>query len=149
VEVARLNPDDAEYFRDMLAVFAAGFNEDETYLGNQPDDHYIKARLADPNFIALVAKDAVGVFGALTGYVLHKFEQARSELYIYDLAVLESHRRQGIATALIERTQEIARDIGAYVIIIQADYGDVPATTLYSKLGQRESVLHFDISPKE
>jgi aminoglycoside 3-N-acetyltransferase I len=28
---------------------------------------------------------------------------------------------------------------------VQADYGDDPAIALYTKLGRREDVLHFDI----
>ena len=40
--------------------------------------------------------------GALAAYELLKFEAERSEIYIYDLAVLEEFRRRGIATALIE-----------------------------------------------
>ena len=74
-----------------------------------------------------------------------KFEQARSEIYIYDLAVAQSHRRRGIATALIEELQRIAAASGAYVIYVQADYGDEPAIALYTKLGVREDVMHFDI----
>ncbi len=35
------------------------------------------------------------VVGGLTAYVLDKFEQARKELYIYNLAVSEAHRRLG------------------------------------------------------
>jgi len=34
---------------------------------------------------------------------------------------------------------------GAYVIFVQADYGDDPAIALYTKMGIREEVLHFDI----
>jgi aminoglycoside 3-N-acetyltransferase I len=37
--------------------------------------------------------------GGLIAYELEKFERARSELYIYDLAVAEDHRRRGVATA--------------------------------------------------
>jgi aminoglycoside 3-N-acetyltransferase I len=36
---------------------------------------------------------------------------------------------------------------GAWVIYVQADYGDDPAIALYSKLGTREDVMHFDIAP--
>ena len=83
----------------------------------------------------------------MAAYVLQKFEQERSEIYIYDLAVLESHRRQGIATGLINKLREIAREIGAWVIYVQADHGDDPAIKLYESLGTREDVLHFDIEP--
>jgi len=34
----------------------------------------------------------------------------------------------------------------AYVIFVQADTDDAPAIALYSKLGIREDVLHFDIA---
>jgi hypothetical protein len=35
---------------------------------------------------------------------------------------------------------------GAYVVFVQADLGDDAAIALYTKLGRRESVLHFDIA---
>jgi aminoglycoside 3-N-acetyltransferase I len=85
------------------------------------------------------------VVGGLVAYQLDKLESARSEIYIYDLAVAEAHRRRGIATALIERLQAIASERGAWVIFVQGDYGDDPAIALYEKLGTREDVMHFDI----
>ena len=87
------------------------------------------------------------MIGALAGYELVKFEAERSEFYIYDLAVLEEFRRQGVATALIEELKGIARERGAWVLFVQADPPDEPAVALYGKLGTREEVLHFDISP--
>ncbi len=67
-------------------------------------------------------------------------------MYIYDLAVGAEHRRRGLATALIGRLREIAAQRGAWVIYVQADYGDEPAIALYEKLGVREDVMHFDIA---
>ena len=97
----------------------------------------------------LVAEAGGRAIGALAGYILPKFEQARSEIYIYDLAVSETWRRRGVATALIEALRGIAREIGAWVIYVQADTApeDAPARALYEKLGTREDVLHFDIAP--
>ena len=110
----------------------------------------MKNLLGDPGFVALVAVEGGPVVddkvvGGLCAYELRKFEQARSELYIYDLAVDESYRRRGIAGALIEALKPIARARGAWVIYVQADHGDDPAIALYTKLGRREEVLHFDI----
>ena len=78
-------------------------------------------------------------------YELDKLECARREICVYDLAVAESHRRQGIATALIERLRAIAEERDAWVLFVQVDYGDEPAIALYEKLGLREEVLHFDL----
>ena len=44
-----------------------------------------------------------------------------------------------------QRLRAIAADIGAWVVYVQADYGDEAALALYQKLGAREEVLHFDI----
>ena len=86
------------------------------------------------------------VVGGIAAYELKKFEQERSEIYIYDLAVASAHRREGVATALIEELRTVAAARGAYVIFVQADFGDEPAIALYAKLGIREEVLHFDIA---
>ena len=61
------------------------------------------------------------------------------------MAVATDCRRKGIATALIKTLQSIAKQRGAWVIYVQADLIDDPAIALYSKLGVREDVLHFDI----
>ncbi|MEE9335312.1 MAG: GNAT family N-acetyltransferase [Granulosicoccaceae bacterium] len=68
-------------------------------------------------------------------------------MYLYDLAVLLKYRRQGIATALIERLELIATQRGVYEIFVQANTAieDQPAIALYSKLGAREQFLHFSI----
>ena len=83
--------------------------------------------------------------GGLAAYVLDKFERDRREIYIYDLAVARPHRRRGIATALIKRLIDIARERHAYVIFVQADRGDEPAIKLYESMGTREDVHHFDV----
>jgi aminoglycoside 3-N-acetyltransferase I len=83
--------------------------------------------------------------GGLAAYELEKFERARSEVYIYDLAVREGDRRKGVATGLIRALGRIAKERGAYVMFVQADRVDAPAIRLYESLGTREEVLHFDI----
>jgi aminoglycoside 3-N-acetyltransferase I len=145
-DLRQLGPDDVGLMRETLAMFGRAFADAPTYCDRQPSDGYLKRLLARDTFIALAAIAEDGnVIGGLTAYVLDKFEQARSEIYIYDLAVADSHRRQGIATALIVALQSIARERGAYVIFVQADLPDAPAIALYTKLGTREDVLHFDI----
>jgi aminoglycoside 3-N-acetyltransferase I len=135
--------------RGMLALFGKAFAEPGTYTGNQPTDQYLGGLLANSTFVAIAALDAAEVLGGLAAYVLPKFEQARSEIYIYDLAVAESHRRRGVATAMIEHLKTVAATRNAWVIFVQADYGDEPAIKLYTKLGIREDVLHFDIEPSQ
>lgn len=148
MEIVRLGPDDVPRFRQMNRLFSDVFEDPASYHAAPPPDDYVRERLADPRFIALVATIEAEVVGALAAFELPKFEQARSELYIYDLAVSGSHRRRGVATALIAELQEHASAVGAWVIFVQADPPDAPAVALYRKLGTEEPVLHFDIGPK-
>lgn len=134
--------------RGMLAMFGEAFGKAETYGSAQPDDDYLERLLGRDHFIALAALRDDEVVGGLAAYELEKYERARSEIYIYDLAVAEAHRRRGIATALIAELRRIARLRGAWVVFVQADHGDPPAIALYAKLGKREEVLHFDIPPE-
>ena len=143
----RLGPDDDLLFDGMLDLFGTAFDERETYSAARPAADYRRRLLSNPAFVALVARDGGDVVGALAGYELPKFERERSEFYIYDLAVAASHRRRGIATALIRAFARIARENGGWVVFVQADRGDAPAVALYESLGTREEVLHFDIPP--
>jgi aminoglycoside 3-N-acetyltransferase I len=142
-----LGSNDLGLLRSVLEVFGAAFDDRETYVARQPSDKYLEELLSNQTFIAIAAISESKVIGGLAGYVLPKFEQARREFYIYDLAVAEEYRRQGVATSLIETLKKVATERGIYVIFVQADYGDDPAVALYTKLGTREDVMHFDIAP--
>ena len=145
--IQRLSPSDIPLLKELLKVFGEAFNDLPTYQDAVPNDIYLKTLLSDKNFFVLVALHDGKVVGGLAAYELKKFERERSEIYIYDLAVSEAYRRQGIATGLINELRAIAKKRGACVIFVQADKGDIPAIKLYESLGKREDVHHFDILP--
>lgn len=141
--------DDAQslqLFRDLNALFADEFEEDKTYLGNPPSDGYLQSLLAKEHILVCVALSGGELAGGLVAYVLDKFEQQRKEVYIYDLAVASNYRRRKIATELIHFVQAEAQSLGAWVVFVQADPVDTAAVNLYSSLGTREDVFHFDFS---
>ncbi|NJR48388.1 MAG: AAC(3)-I family aminoglycoside N-acetyltransferase [Leptolyngbyaceae cyanobacterium CSU_1_3] len=144
--IQQIVPEDVALMEALLATFGEAFDEVETYRGNRPSANYLQQLLKSGYFIAIAALKEGEVVGGLTAYELKKFEQERSEIYIYDLAVAAAHRREGIATALIQKLKEVAAACGAYAIFVQADIGDDPAIELYTKLGDRKDVLHFDIA---
>jgi len=145
--IRHLTPDELPLMRGLLLMFGEVFDDIDTYMEKQPDDDYLRELLGNKQFIALAAVSENRVVGGLAAYELKKFEQERSEIYIYDLAVYEEYRRKGIATALIMETTRIGASRGAYTVFVQADteVEDEPAIALYSSLGTREEVLHFDI----
>lgn len=147
-EIVPLTQNDVALLQSLNAMFAVAFDDAESYATRPPPVDYLQRLLANPTFIALVAVDQGVVVGGLAAYEFQKFEQQRSEIYLYDLAVLATHRRRGIASALIERLKTVGQQRGAYVVLVQCDKGpeDQPAIALYSKLGASEEVLHFDFT---
>ncbi|MGS5088310.1 AAC(3)-I family aminoglycoside N-acetyltransferase [Hydrogenophaga sp. A37] len=145
INVIHLTTADAALLHRMLDVFGRAFDDPDSYDRARPGPAYLQRLLGSSTFIALAAEQGGEVVGALAAYELPKFEQERSEIYIYDLAVLVTHRRRGVATALIRHLQTLAAQRGAWVVFVQADHGDDPAVALYTQLGTREDVMHFDL----
>ena len=145
--IRRIMPADDEQMDAYLDMFGEAFDDVHTYSAKRPSPEYQRKLLASDYFIAIAAFKDDEIVGGIAAYELKKFEQERSEIYIYDLAVDASCRREGIATAMIEELKKIGAERGAYVIFVQADTGveDEPAIALYTKMGVREDVLHFDI----
>ncbi len=145
-EIERLSSRQIAEMREALRVFADSFEEEENFFSAPPGDAYLRRLLSDGRFVLLAAKSDGKVVGALSAYELMKYEQERSEFYIYDLAVAKPFRRRGIARSLIEALKPIARDAGAWVIFVQADREDEPAVALYRSMGVEEQPLHFDLA---
>jgi aminoglycoside 3-N-acetyltransferase I len=82
---------------------------------------HLQALLDTASFIALAVVDGDKGVGATAAYELKKFQQERSEICIQDLAVTLTHRRKGIATALIQKLKAIGAAGGACVIYVEAD----------------------------
>jgi aminoglycoside 3-N-acetyltransferase I len=141
----QLTSDDVTLLKELLRVFGHAFNDRETYQHAIPSDEYLTNLLETEHFIVVVATMGKAVVGGLTAYVLEKFEQQQREIYIYDLAVSDAHRRKGVATGTINALKKIAAGQGAYAIFVQADLEDSPAIALYRSLGTMKSVHHFDI----
>ncbi len=142
----RLTSSDVSLLKHLLKVFGEAFDEPDTYQSKLPTDAYLESLLGKEHFVALVAQNGNRVIGGLAAYVLEKFEQERKEIYIYDLAVSKDYRRCGIATGLLNELRRAAKELGAYVIFVQADKGDTAAIKLYESLGSPEDVFNFDIS---
>ena len=141
----RLTCADVSLLKALLRVFGEAFDEIETYQRSAPSNDYLSRLLTKQHFIAVVAINGSEVVGGLAAYELDKFEQDRREIYIYDLAVIERHRRRGVAKGLIGELRKIASERNVYVIFVQADTEDGPAIALYESLGTKETAYHFDI----
>jgi aminoglycoside 3-N-acetyltransferase I len=144
--IQRLRSEHAHLVPALLTMFGKAFENAHEWSVARPDAAYLAKLLAKPDVIVLAALKNEQIVGGLVAYELPKIERPRSEIYIYDLAVDETHRRKGIATSLIEALHPIARDCGAWCIFVQAESIDADPIALYSKLGKSMQVMHFDIA---
>lgn len=146
--ISRLGSADAARLAALNQLFADAFEDSDTYAAAPPDAAWAARQLARTDIFVLVAKLGAGeLVGGLVAYELAKLEQARTELYLYDLAVAAPWRRRGIATALISALADHARATGAHSLYVQADREDEAAVALYARLGTGRPVLHFDLLP--
>ncbi len=148
MQYLKLESNNIPELRNLMKLFSLAFYDTKNYEDNPPTDEYIESILKNPcNSVIVAMNEQSEVVGGLVAYELQKFEQQRSEVYLYDLAVAEDYRRQGIATNLIKELQEWAKQRGAYVIFVQADNVDAPAVALYTKLASsvEKDITHFDI----
>ena len=111
----QLTPGDVALLEALLTCFGAAFDEVETYLAARPSYSYLERLLYSDTFIALVAKEHQAVDG-LAACELKKFWQERSEVYLNDLA---THRREGVATALLHALRSVAAARGARGVFVQ------------------------------
>lgn len=69
------------------------FEESESYRISDLSNAFLRDFLGDKRHIVLSAlSEHNEVVGGLVAYELKKFEKDRSEIFVYDLAVSESHR---------------------------------------------------------
>jgi aminoglycoside 3-N-acetyltransferase I len=67
--------------------------------------------------------------------------------FVYDVDVAESHRRRGIATAMLERVAELAREQGIAEGFVLTEPDNDAANGLYDKAGgTRSEVVMWDFA---
>lgn len=134
---------DIQISRDLINLFGDVFEDTKSFNNSEVNDDYLQSFLADENHIVVVAlSEDNTVVGGLVAYQLDKFEKKRKELYIFDLAVLESKQRQVIGTHLINEVIKIAKQRNISVIFVQADEEDTHAISFYRKIFTKELIAH-------
>ena len=94
-----------------------------------------EALLADPHTLMLVAFDGDLPVGFALAHELPRRHGDRAKLFVYEVDVAESHRRRGIASALLARLAELARERAIRVGFVLTDPGNGPANALYRSAG--------------
>lgn len=107
-----------------------------------------KGLLADPRTLLLVAFDREQAVGFVLGHELPRRHGDRAKLFVYEVEVAEPHRRRGIASALLARLGELARERGVRTGFVLTEPDNDPANALYRSVrGATDTVtVQWDFS---
>ena len=94
-----------------------------------------EALLADPRSLMLVAFDGGRPVGFVLAHELPRRHGDRAKLFVYEVDVAETHRRRGIASALLERLAELAHKRGIRAGFVLTERDNDPANALYRRVG--------------
>ncbi|HWS31626.1 MAG TPA: GNAT family N-acetyltransferase [Actinoplanes sp.] len=96
--------------------------------------HGAAAFVESPETIALIAMDGPEIQGWCWGHLLSR-PDGTTMLYLHDLEVDESHRRQGIARELLNEFMKAGVNHGASRMFLTTGEENTPARHLYETAG--------------
>src|SRR5215472_17454011 len=124
MEIKLLAPGD----EDLLVTAADLFNE----VAVRPKDAAI--RLADPSFVMVVAIDAGGeMMGRIYGHVLNRIDV--SDLFLYEVDVLDKFQRRGACSAMLERLKALCAERGYGEMFVLTEVSNDAGNGLYAAAG--------------
>jgi ribosomal protein S18 acetylase RimI-like enzyme len=90
--------------------------------------------LADPTHHLLLAVDGENTVGFVSGVEMTHPDKG-TEMFLYELAVDEQHRRLGVGTTLVRALAELAQDRGCYGMWVLTDADNEAALGTYRAAG--------------
>lgn len=123
VEIRRLMPEDDAVLNGLVLEFH------ETSITMDR----CREILENPNnFVFAAFKDNEAV-GWTVSYRLQRY--TKDEMFLYEVDVMPEHRRQGIATALIQNIKDYCGENGFRGLFVMTNEGNDEAMGLYGKTG--------------
>jgi aminoglycoside 3-N-acetyltransferase I len=140
--IVRLRPGDEVLAHRLFTLMDEVFEHDGAGLS----DGYVAELLARRDFWAVAAIVQEEVVGGLTAHELPMTRDERRELFLYDLAVLPTFQRRGVASRLVRAVVAEAATAGIGVVFVPADDEDTHALAFYESLGGRPApVTMYDL----
>jgi ribosomal protein S18 acetylase RimI-like enzyme len=102
-----------------------------------PTEEWTRRFLTAPLHHLLVALAGGVAVGLITG-VETTHPDKGTEMFLYELSVLEDHRRQGTGRALVDALAALARERGCYGMWVGTESGNAAALATYRAAGAAE-----------
>jgi ribosomal protein S18 acetylase RimI-like enzyme len=123
VEIRPLGPDDVDQVLAAEALFDHPPRADWARKFLESEGHHI--------LVAYVGDEPVGF---VSGVEMTHPDKG-TEMFLYELAVADAHRRQGIGRALVEELRDLARGTGCYGMWVLTEPDNEAALGTYRSAG--------------
>jgi ribosomal protein S18 acetylase RimI-like enzyme len=123
VNIERMVPGDEQRVADAAHLF-----------DNPARPDAVLRFLADPHHHLFIAYSGGAPIGFVSGVELTHPDKG-TEMFLYELAVDEDHRRQGVGAELVRALADLALALGCYGMWVLADDDNAAAAATYRKAG--------------
>ena len=123
LEIRRVGSDEAELIVAASALFDEPATEAWASLFLDRQGHHLLIAYLDQNPVGFIS-------GVETTH-----PDKGTEMFLYELAVAESHRRLGIGQALVAALTDLAREKGCYGMWVGTEPGNIAAISTYRSAG--------------
>ncbi|UCC68574.1 MAG: GNAT family N-acetyltransferase [Armatimonadota bacterium] len=131
MEIRRLSKGEERAACEIAALFRS----------SQVGAEYMAALLADERNHLIAALVDERPVGYALGYELQRVDGRGPMMLLYEIEVVESHRRRGIGRALVERLKRICKDRGFAKMFVFTEESNSAATALYACTGGERGAL--------
>jgi len=139
VQIRRLTSQDRALARGLFAMMAQVFGEPCEPLSDQ----HLDRLLGSEAFWAMAAVSGEEVIGGITAHAVPMTTSDAFELFVYDLAVRETHQRKGVGRQLWTALREAAASAGIREVFVPAEAADDHALAFYRALGGMPTPVTF------
>ncbi|MEN6369865.1 MAG: GNAT family N-acetyltransferase [Thermotogota bacterium] len=131
MECRRLLCDDAELAREAIGRIKVGDPK------RWPSVAHFRAFLEVPENVLVVATENGSPVGFALAYILDRVDGDRRMALLYEIEVVEGHRRRGAAWAMIELLKSVCRAGNVFKMWAQTSLSNEAAAALYRSTGAR------------
>ncbi len=152
IEIRRLGRDDGDLALEAISQLKAADWEGQ---GGKPKSltaNYLARFLRYDDHFLIVAVENAEPVGYLLAYELSRVDRDQAMMFLYEIGVAESQRRQGIGAAMIDEIKSICRERNIMKMWVETNESNVAAMRLYQTAGgkqvEEDDIVQFGWTPE-
>ncbi len=130
--IKKLSPEDVSLAKQLFIYFQIDDGIENPII---PSDNYLGNLLSKGSFHVFVALEDNLVIGGITGYELEMYKESENEMFLYEIAVHENHRQNGIGSKLIGELKKLCVEKNISVMFVGTSTDNKAAIQLYKATG--------------